>query len=118
MSYKNKQDHLEYNRLYREKNRVLLREKSKQRKRKYKETVLNHYGTICSHCSFSDYRALQIDHIDDNGAEERKSLGGKQFSGWRFYEYLIKNNLPEGYQTLCANCNNIKQWEHNNTEAW
>ena len=118
MAYKNKKDHLEYNRLYREKNRLLLREKSKQRKRNYKDTVLNHYGKECVRCGFTDYRALQIDHIDDNGAEERKTLGGKQFSGWRFYEYLIKNNLPDGYQTLCANCNNIKQWERNNTEAW
>lgn len=118
MGYKNKQDRLEYNRLYREKNRILLREKSKQRRRKYKEIVLNHYGKECADCGFTDYRALQIDHINDNGAEERKSLGGKQVSGWRFYEYLIKNNLPEGYQTLCANCNNIKQWLRNDTEVW
>lgn len=116
MGYKNKQDHLEYNRLYRERNRVLLREKDKQKRRKYKELVLNYYGKMCAHCNFTDYRALQIDHIADNGAQERVSLGGKQMSGWRFYEYLVKNNFPIGYQTLCANCNNIKQWNKNNLD--
>lgn len=104
---------LEYNRLYREKNRIILREKAKAMRRNYKALVLNHYGNKCNHCGFDDFRALQIDHVDDNGAEERKSLGGKQVSGWRFYEILVKRNFPEGYQTLCANCNNIKQWERN-----
>lgn len=107
---------LEYNRLYREKNRLIIREKKKAMRMGMKLTVLNHYGKQCKHCDFDDIRALQIDHINDDGAEERKSLGGKQISGWRFYDILIKRGLPEGYQTLCANCNNIKQWERNNRD--
>ena len=30
---------------------------------------------------------------------------------WRFYQHVVNSNYPGGYQTLCANCNNIKQWE-------
>lgn len=100
----------DYQARYREKNREKLRLQATKRRRQIKSSVFNHYGLICVKCGFDDIRALQIDHINNNGAEERKSLGGGQnFSGWRFYEYLIKQNYPTGYQTLCANCNMIKQ---------
>lgn len=104
----------EYQAAYRERNREKLKAYAKQRKLKLKFDVLAHYGAECAVCGFDDYRALQIDHIANNGAEERKSLGGQNFSGWRFYEWLKQNNYPAGYQTLCANHNNIKQWEVNN----
>lgn len=99
---------------YRAKNKEKINAWHRERKLNMKFKVLEQYGTACKICGFSDYRALQIDHINDNGAEERKSLGGQNFSGWRFYEWLIANDFPEGYQTLCANHNNIKQWEKNN----
>ena len=94
---------------YREKNKDKINTYHKNKRRKYKHIVLDKYGNICVKCGFTDIRALQIDHINNNGAQERKALGGQNVSGWRFYEYLIKNGLPEGYQTLCANCNMIKQ---------
>lgn len=104
----------EYGKIYREKNRGKIRQYQKDRRLRLKLEVFDHYGEACARCNFSDYRALQIDHIADNGAEERKSLGGQNFSGWQFYEWLINQGFPSGYQTLCANCNNIKQWERNN----
>lgn len=99
---------------YRERNREKLRAYQKERRLKLKLTVLEHYGNECAECGFNDYRALHIDHVNDNGAEERKSLGGQNFAGWQFYDWLIKQGLPEGYQTLCANHNSIKQWIKNN----
>ena len=98
---------------YREKNRAELNAKTTLARRAYKRKVLEYYGDECKCCSFNDIRALQIDHIYNNGAEERKSLGGQKFSGWKFYKYLIDNNYPDGYQTLCANCNMIKQLGEN-----
>jgi hypothetical protein len=109
MAYKNIEEKRAYDAIYRAKNKETLNEKARERRRLAKQKVLEHYGYTCNHCKYSDIRALQIDHINNNGAEERKSLGGKNFSGWNFYEYLIKNNFPDGYQTLCANCNMIKQ---------
>ena len=76
-----------------------------------KMKVLKHYGESCKNCGFDDFRALTIDHTEDNGAEERASLGGKQFAGHNFYAWLIKQGFPKGYQTLCFNCNLIKQWD-------
>jgi len=52
----------------------------------------------------TDITCLSIDHIEGNGAKERKELDTE---GQAFYSWLIKNNYPEGYQVLCMNC----QWK-------
>lgn len=109
MGYKDIEDKRAYDAAYREKNRELLRAKGKEYRLELKQKVLDRYGNSCAGCGFNDIRALQIDHINNNGAEERKALGGKNISGWRFYLYLVSNGLPDGYQTLCANCNMIKE---------
>ncbi len=75
--------------------------------------VLAHYGSggalACVNCGFGDIRALTIDHIGGNGNKHRKKEGVG--SGAGFYYWLIKNNYPEGYQTLCMNCQFIKKVE-------
>ncbi len=73
-----------------------------------KQSILTHYGNdecACVRCGFSDIRALSIDHIDGGGHEHRKSL---RRGGLSFYKWLLENNYPEGYQTLCMNCQFIK----------
>lgn len=101
---------------YREKNREKLRADTTARRMQDKQIILERYGKECAICGFDDIRALQLDHIEDNGSQERKELGGQKFSGVKFYRYLIKQDLPNGYQILCANCNNIKQWDKNKAE--
>ena len=96
---------------WRNANRDKLNAYSNKRRLDAKHIILEKYGNACVKCGFDDIRALQLDHIKDNGSEERKSLGGQKMSGANFYLYLIKQGLPGGYQTLCANCNNIKQWD-------
>jgi hypothetical protein len=59
----------------------------------------NKDGTI----GCNDKRALQFDHKDGGGSEERKT--GK-IAGDRLYFDIKKH--PEGYQLLCATCNEIK----------
>jgi len=81
--------------------------------KKLKHEVLLHYSKVgseqpnCVVCGFSDIRALSIDHINNNGAEERRRMMIK--SGHIFYRFLRKNGYPSGYQTLCMNCQSIKQ---------
>jgi hypothetical protein len=48
---------------------------------------------------------LQIDHVNNDGAEHRKQLGR---GGSRLYQWLRKHNFPTGFQVLCANCNRGK----------
>ena len=103
----------DYNAKYRELNREKLREDSRQRRRKFKQQILERYGRSCAWCGFTDIRALQLDHINDNGAEDRKNLVGGNYGGAEFYRKLIKAGLPDGYQILCANCNQIKQLGEN-----
>jgi len=69
--------------------------------------ILTHYGNgklSCVRCGFSDIRALSIDHINGGGNEHRKVEG-------YFYTQLKKKGFPEGFQTLCMNCQFIKRDE-------
>jgi hypothetical protein len=110
MAYKDKEQKRIKDAEYRAKNREAINEKQRARRIAAKQTILERYGRVCQSCGFDDIRALQLDHIDGNGNAERVKVGGStRFSGWRFYEYLISIGLPGGYQTLCANCNMIKQ---------
>jgi hypothetical protein len=73
---------------------------------KLKEDVLQHYGGSCFCCQENNKAFLTIDHIHNNGAEQRTSLFGKNIGGgYRFYLWLKKNNWPEGFQVACFNCN-------------
>lgn len=69
--------------------------------RRKKRLVFEHYGLSCECCDESNYGFLSIDHIDGCNKAQRKLEG----SGSRLYGYLIKNNFPAGYRTLCFSCN-------------
>ena len=75
------------------------------------------YAMRCGSCGFSDHRALQLDHVDNNGAQERKAIGNRLSAGTTFYRWLRRNGLPPGYQVLCANCNWIKEIDRRGTYA-
>lgn len=78
---------------------------------KYKTEVMTYYGggkAACVICGFDNIDALCLDHISDNGKEERKIKGN---SGYQFYVKLRSRGFPPGYQTLCSNHNLIKQIE-------
>ncbi len=87
---------------------------NKELYRKRKFEILSHYSNseqpFCKFCGFKDMRALQLDHINDDGANDRRANG----SGNRFFLYLLRNKFPEGYQVLCANCNQIKEMDRRN----
>lgn len=62
-------------------------------------------GHECSRCGFADKRALQVDHINGDGAEHRRretNAAGLLRS--------VKAR-PHLFQILCANCNWIKKSE-------
>ena len=82
--------------------------------------VLTYYGNSdkpeCVRCGFDDIRALSIDHIDGGGTQER--LKNPTMKGQSVYYYLLKVKYPEGYQTLCMNCQFIKRVEDNEAPSW
>jgi hypothetical protein len=70
--------------------------------------VLTHYGKdgklqCCwSNCCETDIDCLTLDHINNNGARDRKF---KRRTGVILYASLIASSYPEGFQTLCSNHN-------------
>lgn len=65
------------------------------------ERTFNHYGWACACCGESNPGFLTIDHVNGGGNKHRKEVGG----GNAFYAWLIRQGYPDGYQTLCYNCN-------------
>ena len=71
-----------------------------------KDSVLSHYGRVCACCGEDTLEFLTIDHCGEWGAAHRKELyGSNSRSGSPFYQWLKNNNFPNGFQTLCMNCN-------------
>jgi hypothetical protein len=70
--------------------------------------VLNHYSKgkmECVCCGEKHMEFLSINHMNGGGNKHRKELGINQ-GGSPFYQWLKKNNYPEGYNVMCDNCNN------------
>ncbi len=66
---------------------------------KCKKLVFEHYGKECACCGENIQQFLTIDHIEGGGETHRKLIGRK------INRWLVTNNFPEGFQTLCFNCN-------------
>ncbi len=79
---------------------------------KSKIEVLSHYSTnkekpTCCSCGEDRLPCLSIDHLKDNGYLDKDSKGRKR-GGRDFYAKLKREGFPDGYQTLCLNCQAIK----------
>lgn len=84
--------------------------------------VLTLFGNKCGECGFDrDVRALQIDHIEGGGRQERKQRrqdgvmlrvlrGAPGYGSCTSCETMSAATISgSGYQLLCANCNAIKE---------
>ncbi len=75
-----------------------------QYRQRLRSQILDLLGNKCAVCGFSDPKALQIDHIHGGGYRQRQGVGiDNQYR-------LILEVKGEGYQLLCANCNQIKKY--------
>lgn len=89
-----------------ERRREFERQYKKNYRKNLREKVFILLGHKCSKCGFNDIRALQIDHKNGGGKEDRRLL-----NQLAIYRKVIKNS--KDYQILCANCNWIKREESN-----
>jgi 5-methylcytosine-specific restriction endonuclease McrA len=82
--------------------------KREQRLDERKQAIAS-LGGRCSACGYSDWRALQFDHINNDGHLERRSgvAGGVS----RYVVRRILKGDDAGLQLLCANCHAIKTRE-------
>jgi 5-methylcytosine-specific restriction endonuclease McrA len=73
-----------------------------------KSRVMDKLGRKCAICGYdADERALQIDHVRNNGNEHRRIHRPGTVQYIRDIEKSIDNG-ENAYQILCANCNAIK----------
>ena len=97
-----------YQQKYRETHKAHIQAYEHKKNQEDKRQVLIYYGNgkrVCSRCGCTDVRCLSIDHINGGGTAHRKCVNQ------RFYQWLLKHNLPVGYQVLCMNCQFIKRVE-------
>jgi hypothetical protein len=77
-------------------------------KNKLKTEIFSHYcnGDIkCRMCEETELGVLTVDHINGNGTKHRIEIGlGRRGGGYGMYQWLKKNNYPDGFQILCFNC--------------
>jgi hypothetical protein len=89
---------------YRESNPETISKRKFVARFNFKKQVISHYGGKCTCCGQDDINKLTIDHINGDGAEHRKEINYKNI-----YEWLVKNNYPDGFTVLCFNCNCAKR---------
>lgn len=96
--------------LWRQENKGKLREYKQRSRLSLKVAIFTHYGKgkcACVKCGESRLACLSIDHC--NG---RKAAGDdRTLTGENIYYWLRKQDYPEGYQTLCMNCQWVKRYE-------
>jgi hypothetical protein len=69
---------------------------------KYFDLIYDHYGRVCKCCGETEAVFLTLDHVNRDGAEQRRSTSGKNVGGgsnWRFY-MVRKAQKWQGGQTL------------------
>lgn len=65
--------------------------------------MMSAYGAVCAHCGTDE--DLNFHHINDDGAEHRKTFGGNpQGGGYAPWHDLRKRGFPPIMQTLCLWC--------------
>jgi hypothetical protein len=99
-TYHKRPDVIEYRRKWKKENALKL-----------KIEALTHYGgehpkCVCPPCGETLLELLTLDHINNDGAKQKKDALGRNISGSAvFYAWLKKNNWPKGLQVMCFSCN-------------
>ena len=81
--------------------RLRLRQNDRNEHRQIRADVIQGYGGKCACCGEDRDEFLSIDHIEGNGKEHRRAVGGHP----RFYSWIVKNDFPAFLRLLCFNCN-------------
>lgn len=63
------------------------------------------YGNRCNCCNETQREFLAIDHVENNGAKQRREIGNASDA---LYRWAKKHGFPKVLQILCHNCNVAK----------
>lgn len=102
-----KESKREYSKRYNQKHKEEISLYQHNYRQGVKKEVLAYYSNSnepkCLWCGESRLVCLTLDHVGGGGAKHRKELRAE------LYRWLKKQGYPDGYQTLCANCQLIKR---------
>ena len=108
----------------RDENRDEIIFKQRKWRKNLKLEVFTHYSKgkpKCNHCGYDDIRALCLDHINNDGAEQRRKIRPKsKHRGGNAIDVYInakRNKFPKDLQVLCSNCNRIKEHKRINGKS-
>jgi hypothetical protein len=93
---------------WRAKNRERFNKQSSIRYLTRKKKTVEMYGGKCRMCNETNLAFLVVDHVLDNGAQDRKIWGPKMAD---IHIWLQKCGYPDTYQVLCGSCNFKKEIE-------
>ena len=112
-----KKANAKYQRKYKRKNLRDVRKAIVGKGAELKREVFEHYNMVhsgqeycdsdyihCVCCDETEYKFLCLDHINNDGNEDRKK-NPSHATGRSLYARLRNAGYPEGYQILCYNCN-------------
>jgi hypothetical protein len=94
-----RQRHPGHHKKYAQRNAILNR----QRARDERLRLIKEFGGTCTSCGETDPIVLTFDHVQNDGANHRRTVRGKNIID------LVKS-APEKYQLLCQNCNWRKEY--------
>lgn len=107
--YKNYPDHKAYMKAHHKMMKTTKKEELKKITRRYRQgvkmEVFTYYGGSppkCQCCGESNIKFLTIDHMNNDGAAQRRVLGS---SSHLINLWLRKHDFPEGFAIMCYNCN-------------
>lgn len=105
----NKERICAYRRAYYQENKNKINAWHNNRNALLKTKILSYYSIanypVCAHCGITDIDLLTIDHINNDGKQHREVVG----EGSHLYNWLRRNDYPDGFQVLCFNCNRKKE---------
>ncbi len=75
---------------------------NQQTQRALKAQLMEIYGPKCACCGESNSQFLTLDHINNDGAVERKEC---KLGTWGVFRKAVRDRDKTRYQILCYNCN-------------
>lgn len=104
---KNKERLRAWGRAWREKNRERSRELNAKYNRETKAAIMAMYGGACACCDEQAIEFLTLDHINNDGGQDRGNAGVGH-GGYRHYKKLLREPRRSDLQILCVNCHHAK----------
>lgn len=87
--------------------------KGQRQRRNLRLKIIAAYGGACGHCRESNPYFLELDHVNNDGAEHRRS----DSSAKSLWTWALKNGFPDRLQLLCSNCNMAKAFGQDTVRA-